>query len=45
MEHLKIFETINSPLMNPEEINFILLEPPRDEIFSPHQKQGTGSES
>jgi hypothetical protein len=44
MESLKKFEFLNSPLMSPEEVNFILLEPSLDEMFSPHQKKGARSE-
>ena len=38
------YDFLNSPLMDSEDINFILLEPSMDEIFSPDLKKGVRSE-
>ena len=37
---MKNYETLNSPLMRSEEINFILVGPSQDQIFSSLQKEG-----
>ena len=44
MEGLKKFEILTSPLMNPAEINFILLESSKEEFISSHIRKDTGSE-
>ena len=37
---MKNYEMLNSPLMRSEEINFILVGPSQDQIFSSLQKEG-----
>ena len=44
MEKFNNFEFLNSPLMNSEEINFILLEPSLDEMHSPQTKKEVKTE-
>ena len=44
MEPIKKNDFLNFPFMNSEEINFILLEPSLDEIFSHPLKKGDRSE-
>ena len=44
MDKMKSYDFLNSPLMTPEEINFILLEPAVDEIHSSNLKKGVRSE-
>ncbi len=44
MDKMKNVDFLNSPLMTPEEINFILLEPAVDEIHSSNLKKGVRSE-
>lgn len=41
MDKMKNVDYLNSPLMTPEEINFILLEPAVDEIHSSDLKKGS----
>jgi hypothetical protein len=44
MDKMKSVDFLNSPLMTPEEINFILMEPAIDEIASSDLKKGVRSE-
>jgi hypothetical protein len=44
MDKMKNYDFLNSPLMTPEEINLILLEPAVDEITSSNLKKGVRSE-
>ncbi len=41
---MKNYEFLNPSFMNQDEINFILLEPSIDEIYSPKLKRGVRSE-
>ncbi len=40
MEKMKKYEMLNSPLIDSEGINFILVGPSSDQLFSPHPKEG-----
>ena len=44
MGKMNSYDFLNSPVMDPEEINFILLEPSLDEINSPNLKKEVRSE-
>ncbi len=44
MDKMKNYDFLNSPLMTPEEFNFILLEPAVAEIHSSNLKNGVRSE-
>lgn len=44
MEKLNNFDFLNSPLMNADDINFILLEPSLDEMHSPQTKKNVKTE-
>ncbi|MGC1403867.1 MAG: hypothetical protein WA974_13185 [Thermodesulfobacteriota bacterium] len=44
MDKMKNYDFLNSPLMTPEEFNFILLEPAVAEIHSSNLKKGVRSE-
>ncbi len=40
MEKMKNYEMLNSPLIDSEGINFILVWPSSNQPFSPHLKEG-----
>ncbi len=44
MDKMKNYDFLNSPIMSPEEIDFILLEPSLDEIGSSNLKKEVRSE-